>query len=378
MTLVQREWLVVGFAEWWNGEWMGPSRFTLRSNGLLWPLTPSELTLETDITVPGTLFTSLTDFHVHLGLVDIDALWAGGLTAVHDLGWRPQDAERWRASSRHMSVSIMQGPLMTTPVRMHTPHEISVVGALLSCRGGYPSHSGWAPPGATIELDDPSEAEAAVTAQRALGASAIKVTLNSDAGPVPSDELLAAIVVAATSGEKRMDVIAHVQGLGQAERAFNAGVGILAHAPFSERLSNELLAAMANASGQDPTPMVWISTLDIHGWGKPTREFEIAQNNVRRFHAAGGRVLYGTDLGNGPLPQGLNERELLALAGAGLDREALLNTISPSSMLVRAGGPVGLRFAWAPGLPPGGAAATASWIATARSTTATHLKESLA
>ncbi len=353
--------LVIEFAEWWNGEWMGRSRFALRADGLLWPLSPTERSLATELAVPGTLFASLTDSHVHLGLVNIEALWAGGLTAVHDLGWRPADARRWLLESDRADGA---------PV----PH-VTVVGGLLSCRDGYPADSGWAPAGATIELDEPSEAASAVAAQHELGASAIKVTLNSDAGPVPSDELLTAIVAAAH--ELGMRVIAHAQGVGQPKRAWAAGVDTLAHAPFTEALGADTLAAMA-APGPSGGAMTWISTLDIHGWGTPTREFETAQDNVRRFHAAGGRVLYGTDLGNGPMPQGINERELLALAGAGLDREALLGSISPTSMLVRSGVPVGPRLAWVPGLPPTGAEATASWLTTARSTTATHLKESLA
>ncbi|WP_139315864.1 hypothetical protein [Cellulosimicrobium sp. CUA-896] len=71
-----------------------------------------------------------------------------------------------------------------------------------------------------------------------------------------------------------------------------------------------------------------MSTLDIHGWGAPTPEQDVAIDNVRRFVAAGGTVVYGTDLGNGPLPLGVNRRELRALAAAGLDAEALLHALT--------------------------------------------------
>jgi hypothetical protein len=47
-------------------------------------------------------------------------------------------------------------------------------------------------------------------------------------------------------------------------------------------------------------------------------------DNLAAFHAAGGRVLYGTDLGNGPLPVGLNLREVALLRLAGLDDDAVL------------------------------------------------------
>ena len=59
--------------------------------------------------------------------------------------------------------------------------------------------------------------------------------------------------------------------------------------------------------------MAWMSTLDIHGYGEGGAAFEIAADNLARFSARGGTVLYGTDLGNGPLPAGLNGRELAAL-----------------------------------------------------------------
>jgi hypothetical protein len=70
--------------------------------------------------------------------------------------------------------------------------------------------------------------------------------------------------------------------------------------------------------------MAWISTLDIHGWGAYGDDFARAVGNLERFVAFGGTVHYGTDLGDGPLPVGLNRRELLALQGAGLSVPGLL------------------------------------------------------
>ncbi|MGV2902837.1 hydrolase, partial [Microbacterium sp. AGC62] len=58
-------------------------------------------------------------------------------------------------------------------------------------------------------------------------------------------------------------------------------------------------------------------------------EREIAIDNVRRFHAAGGTVLYGTDLGNGPMPVDLNPHEIAALREAGLDDATLWRALSP-------------------------------------------------
>lgn len=252
-----------------------------------------------DHVIPVTAFPGFVDSHAHLGLIDPSELAAGGIARVVDLGWNPDEVRTW-------------------PMDASWP-TFSVAGALLAPVGGYPSASGWAPPGATIEIATAQDARTAVEAMAELGASLIKVTLNSVAGPVFDDELLRAVIDAAHSADLLAAV--HAEGIGQAERAARAGADLLAHAPFSERLSDEVLASMVERC-------FWISTLDIHGWGTPTDEFHVAVDNVARFHAMGGTVIYGTDLGNGPLPLGVNERELRALAAAGLDDDALLDSLA--------------------------------------------------
>ena len=74
--------------------------------------------------------------------------------------------------------------------------------------------------------------------------------------------------------------------------------------------------------------MTWISTLDIHGWGRATAELGAAMDNLRRFLAHGGTVVYGTDLGNGPLVPGVNRREISALQRAGLTPEEILTAMT--------------------------------------------------
>ncbi|MGW8567265.1 amidohydrolase family protein [Isoptericola sp. NPDC055881] len=249
----------------------------------------------------GTLLPPFTDAHVHLGLVDPAPLRARGVAAVHDLGWIPR-----------VIADLAADPALP---------RVAFAGAFITAPGGYPSDRSWAPAGAVDEIGDPSAAAAAVDRQVDAGASFVKVALHGTAGPVPDDATLAAVVERAHA--RGRDVVAHAEGPGQAARAFEAGVDRLAHAPFSERLPDALLAAMA-AGGTTRSPMTWVSTLDIHGWGDLTTEHEVALDNVARFAVAGGRVRYGTDLGNGPLPVGLNARELAALATAGLGRRSLL------------------------------------------------------
>ncbi len=227
-----------------------------------------------------------TDFHVHLELVDPALVAAGGLTRVVDLG-----------SSRAIEVPGV---------------EVVRAGRMLTAPGGYPSDREWAASGLFREVAD-GEADAAVSEQVAAGAALIKIALNAEAGPVFSDAMLDAVVASArTAG---LPVVAHVEGAGQAARAAAAGVDVFAHAPWSEHLDDALISRLA-------TRVTWISTLRIHRG--PDRERAI--DNVRRFHAAGGRILYGTDMGNGPASGGVERDELDALREAGVEYLELLDT----------------------------------------------------
>lgn len=312
--------------ECWAGEWLGPSVVVADAGGFRLA-TDADPAASGHLT--GALLPGFRDAHVHLGLVDGSALPAGGIAAVDDFGWDLDTARGWATDGRLPSVRYA-GQLLTAP-------------------GGYPSGSGWAPPAAIGIVASPGEVPRAVDRQFDAGASFIKLTLNSDAGPVLDDASLQAIVRHAHT--RGITVAAHAQGAGQAARAYAAGVDRLAHAPWSEELDDELLSAMARSQS-------WVSTLDIHGWGRQGRDFEVAQQNVRRFIALGGTVLYGTDLGNGPLPLGINERELRALADAGLGPDALVASIAGAS---DAGG-LGLRASHIaePRTPD-----TAAWLATA-------------
>lgn len=249
----------------------------------------------------GTALPAFVDHHIHAHLVDVHALPGRGIGGALDLGGDPAALAR-------------SGPGLP---------RIAYAGAFLTVPGGYPSGRSWAPDATVHVVTDPSDhpgvrggARTAVDAQADAGASVIKVALNADAGPVPSDAMLAAILRAARG--RGLPVVAHAQGRGQAERAIEAGIDALAHTPFDGALSRRLIARAADA-GQ-----IWISTLDIHRGSTRAR----AVSHLGAFRARGGRVLYGTDLGNGQLPLGVNRRELLALHEAGLRGDALVASLT--------------------------------------------------
>ncbi|MGH3691443.1 MAG: amidohydrolase family protein [Microbacterium sp.] len=242
----------------------------------------------------GVIVGGFTDHHVHLQLIEHSLLAGSRLGRVIDLGGNLE------------------------AVHGLAPQSVSTLfaGAFLTAPGGYPSDRSWAPEGSVREIADGESAAAAVTEMADAGATCIKVASNSTAGPVLTDELFRAIVRA--SAARDLPVVAHAEGAGEVRRVVHLGAARLAHAPFTERLDDDEIARQAASAS-------WISTLAIHD--DPERA--IAIDNLRRFHAAGGTVLYGTDLGNGPMPVDLNPREVAALREAGLDDEALLRALDP-------------------------------------------------
>lgn len=252
----------------------------------------------------GVAFSAFIDHHVHLGMIDPGALVAGGIAGVLDLGGDPV----------HFARLAHDG----------LPH-IAYAGAFLTARGGYPADRPWAPPEIVREISDPSShpgvpggAATAVFEQASFGASVIKIALNADAGPVFDTETLTAVIAAAR--DRGLPVVAHVEGEGMTRLAVEARVDALAHTPFTELVPAALIA-QAVAAGQR-----WISTIDIHR-NEPEAE-NIALANLAAFVSAGGTVLYGTDLGNGDLPIGINARELVALDDAGVRGEALIRALT--------------------------------------------------
>ena len=280
----------------------------------------------------GVVIGGFTDHHVHLQLVDHASLAGSRLGRVVDLGGNLEVLTSYAGSPRFVSLRSLND---RDSVREHTTRSLSerapatqarrgelrrasveFAGAFLTPPGGYPSDRSWAPTGSFREIADEADAATAVAEMADAGATRIKVASNSTAGPVFADAVFRTIVELADA--RGLPVVAHAEGPGQAQRAARLGAATLAHAPFTERLTEEEIAEQAAS-------VSWISTLAIHDDADRAR----AIHNVRRFHAAGGAVLYGTDMGNGPTPVDLNPREIDALREAGVEGAALLQALHP-------------------------------------------------
>ncbi|SRR6266545_406125 len=235
-----------------------------------------------------TLLPGVVDAHVHLGFYPPAEVLRGGVTTVRDLGWPAGRLAALRG--------LAEAPGAASP-------RLLAAGQIVTVPGGYPTRAAWAPTGTAVPVRDGGEAAAAVAMLAAAGAAVIKVALDGRVGPTLPGPLLAAVVAAAR--QHGLGVTAHVAGNGEVEKALAAGVGELAHWPLQRRALDERLIARLAAS------VTVVPTLHI----EPSRG---RRDGVRRFIAMGGRVVYGTDLGNRGPPPTVDVEELRLLVEAGL------------------------------------------------------------
>jgi imidazolonepropionase-like amidohydrolase len=245
-----------------------------------------------------TLVPGFIDAHVHIGLHSPQAVVAGGVTTVRDLGWPPGAIWPLVAESRAAGFA---GP------------AVLAVGPILTAPRGYPTRAGWAPPGTGLEVPDPAAAGAAIDRVRSEGAVAVKIALNPPVGPVFDGATLRAITTRAH--EHGLKVTAHVYGLEQLHAALDAHVDELAHMLLGPaKIPDGTIARMVEQK------MAVVPTLSIRSAVDRWR----AIDNLRRFLEAGGIVVYGTDLGNaGPRP-GIDKREVSGMHWAGMSARAII------------------------------------------------------
>ncbi|MEU4557074.1 amidohydrolase family protein [Actinoplanes sp. NPDC023936] len=321
-------WLVAD-SIWWGGRLRKGAALRIAENGVIKPV-PAELApLAGTRRFPGTLLPGLVDAHAHSALVDLGAVRAGGIGSVWDLGGVPTEVRDLAARARQPGSQLPR---------------IRYAGPFLIAPGGYPSDRSWAPAGSWREITSPADAAVAVAEAASSGAGLIKVTAHAGGPMLPPEEMRALVEAAHESG---LEVVVHAEGPGTVAAALAAGADMLAHTPWSELLDDALVRDCA-------ARMRWISTLDIHGWGDPDPAREIAVANARRFIGYGGTVRYGTDLGNGPLPAGVNTREIRALREVGLDPHAILSAMTESgSSVTESGSSVtesgSSELSWVPG-----------------------------
>ena len=239
----------------------------------------------------GTVMPGFIDAHVHIGFADPKDVLRKGVTTVRDLAWPP---ERIYPLARASRSEDFDGPL------------ILAAGPMLTVAGGYPITASWAPEGTGRAVGSTDDARAAVRALAADGVAVIKIALNPPAGHVLDHDTLAAIVGEAHA--HGLKVTGHVYGLAELRKALDAGIDELAHMLMSPERIDDVVETMVDNN------VTVVPTLSIF----PVGALDIAVANLHRFLSAGGRVVYGTDLGNaGPQP-GIDELEVTRMEAAGM------------------------------------------------------------
>ena len=245
-----------------------------------------------------TLVPGFIDAHVHIGFFPPADVLRGGVTTVRDLAWPPDRIFPLAESSR---IAGFDGP------------TIVAAGPMLTVPGGYPTRAAWAPEGTGAPVTSPAEAIEVIERAASQGAVVVKVGLDASVGPTLDVGLLAAIVEAAH--ERALNVTAHIHGLDELEKALDAGVDELAHMLMgTDRIPDHVVDDMVTHD------VVVVPTMSC----RTGRELEVATANLGAFVGAGGRVIYGTDLGNeGPRP-GIEPVEIGAMNDAGMSPHEIL------------------------------------------------------
>lgn len=250
---------------------------------------------------PGLLIApGFIDCHVHVGFAEPRDILVGGVTTVRDLAWPPDRIWPLVAASQEAGFA---GP------------AILAAGQMLTVAGGYPTRAAWAPPGTGRVVESRADAGDAVAQQAEAGACVIKVALNPAVGSTLDAGTLSVICDAAH--ERGLRVTGHVYGIDELHKALDAGMDELAHMLMSpEPIPKPTVQRMVTAG------MVVVPTLAVF-YGR-ARSHAIA--NLDAFTEMGGRVVYGTDLGNrGPRP-GIDRREIGAMSDAGMDPVAIIRS----------------------------------------------------
>jgi imidazolonepropionase-like amidohydrolase len=233
-----------------------------------------------------------------------------GFTTGFDLA---SDRDNTLALRARVNRGELKGPrLLTAGLPLFPPH-------------GLPAYIDHFDPAFLAKLPQPETADAAVATVRQnldAGAEATKVFLVSPQRNRPPARIAPDIAQAAAAETHRRGrvVFAHPTDLDGVRAALSAGVDILAHPPLGVPgpWPAELMDAVRNA-GVYMVPTLKLLKYELAKEQVPAPQAEpVLQDSVRelgRFAAAGGKLLFGTDVDYMADSDPTEEYELLAQAG---------------------------------------------------------------
>lgn len=333
-----------------------------------------------------TIMPGLIDGHVHLGGSagghvsaqefgggrlehDLAAYLFCGVTTIRSLGDSPAmifGLKRLQARGELAPAILAAGPVFTAPA-------------------GYPLNAAHLTASTLVrQVTTTADAQAQVRELAAAGADVIKVIYDGGSvkHPVPrlAPEVLTAIIIAAH--HLHLPVAVHTGTCREVQEAAQAGADGVEHGVVREAIDaatiqvlrehhtfycptlTVLEAPLRIAGGLRPEqddllrqtvlPNIWDSIAnpasqssqlraDTERFSRRQAMFQFALDNLRRIHAAGVPITFGTDAGNeGVFPGATAHRELELLVAAGLSpAEAIMSATSVAARYARADKDVG-------------------------------------
>lgn len=181
--------------------------------------------------------------------------------------------------------------------------RIFSVGEILSPKGAFafPEPAKSENPTALLSVDTPEKAAARVRQKLDEGVDGIKIYATTWGRVTSTMPLEVLKTITAETHRHGKLVLAHPSNAEGLNAAIEAGVDVLVHTvPAAGKWSDSMLAKMRNANiALIPTLKLWGVELSRQGaTPEAVRKFQgAAVEQVRAFHAAGGQVIFGTDVG---------------------------------------------------------------------------------
>jgi imidazolonepropionase-like amidohydrolase len=244
-----------------------------------------------------------------------------GFTTVFDIASLPGDAFALR---RRIDAGEIAGPaILSTDAAFFPRDGTPIYVRALFAQVGAPN----------MEVATPAAARERARAQLAAGADGLKLfagaIVGGPMGVLPMDLAVAEAIVdeAHRAGKP---AFAHPTDLRGLEIALASGVDVLAHPTSADGPWPPTLVARIVAANMALTPTLALFEIELARERVPPevarRILEAAQQQVGAFARAGGRVLFGTDLGY--IDEADPRREYTLMAGAGLDWRAVLASLT--------------------------------------------------
>jgi imidazolonepropionase-like amidohydrolase len=185
----------------------------------------------------------------------------------------------------------------------------------------------------SAEVGSAEEARARAIAQLEAGADGVKLfagaIIGGDADALPMDVAIATAIVEAAHRAGK-PAFAHPTNVAGLEVSLASGVDILAHTTPVSGPWDEAMVQRLRAANIALTPTLTLFDHELRRGGAPQevidRFLRNATQQVRALHAAGGDILFGTDVDF--IQHYDTRREFELLEAAGLDWRAILATLT--------------------------------------------------